>query len=219
MSEVIIGYAPADGRLILGRHRDNRGTWVEPLYSQDDMMIVAATELDKAVLGADTDRVVAVSRTLTAGVDRYRLAAAVSFHGMRVEDADRDPRRGRGGPVRARRARRRLRRTHHVLQAGAVMTTVDELGLDPRTLGEEALRRLAEYDKLMGDLQYLTGPEPGLTYHRVTLADGNEVRGHDAQRYAAHRPAHPPGPSGHPFDRDRRPEWTVRCGRPAAART
>jgi hypothetical protein len=66
------------------------------------------------------------------------------------------------------------------------MTTVDELGLDPRTLGEEALRRLAEYDKLMGDLQYLTGPEPGLTYHRVTLADGNEVRGHDAQRYAAH---------------------------------
>lgn len=89
MSDVILGYAPVDGRLVLGRCRDHRGNWVEPLYAHDDLIIVEPTELDKAVLGADTEHVVAVLRNAT-GEERYRLAANISWHGLNEADAPRE---------------------------------------------------------------------------------------------------------------------------------
>lgn len=89
MSEVTIGYAPTGGRLILGRHRDAWGRWVEPVYPLDEMMAVIPTELDKAVLGADTEYVIVVWRN-DGGEERYRVGADMSWHGLSDDDAPRE---------------------------------------------------------------------------------------------------------------------------------
>lgn len=89
MGEAVIGYAPEDGRLILGRHRDGSGRWVEPVYTHDEVLIAAPTELDKAVLGTDTEYVIVVFRNC-AGEERYRVAPEVSWYGVDEQDAQRE---------------------------------------------------------------------------------------------------------------------------------
>lgn len=65
------------------------------------------------------------------------------------------------------------------------MTTIDGPRFDPTVLGEEALRRLTEYDKLMAEPKSCAGSE-FLTYHRVALGGGEEVPADTAIRYANH---------------------------------
>lgn len=89
-SDTIVGYDPVDGRLIVGKHRDHRGNWVDAFYVGDDIMIVRSTELDRAVFGESYEWTIVVLRIGWVADERYRLAVDVTYHCARLEDAERE---------------------------------------------------------------------------------------------------------------------------------